>query len=75
MHSIISIPLLAGDIQQKINRLFAALYPINSGYWGPAFNETEKTPEDFITAWGHDAADPTSTIEGTPENRPTLRLP
>lgn len=32
-------------------------YYFSSGYWGPAYNETELDPDGFITAWGKGTVD------------------
>jgi hypothetical protein len=67
---------LPGNIQSAINKLSAALYPFNSGYWGPSYNETEKREtDDFITAWGHNMKDMDKEVDGIKENYPTWRLP
>jgi hypothetical protein len=33
--------------------LWGSLGDMFSGYWGPAFNETEMAPDGLITAWGY----------------------
>lgn len=43
------------------------IYYASSGYWGPAFNETEMQNDGFIKAWGAGAANPALTVNGVPE--------
>lgn len=71
-----TVPFLPPQIQTDIDMLSAALYPYNSGYWGPAYNETEKRlSDDFITAWGHDMKNAVKEVNGIKENYPQSRLP
>jgi hypothetical protein len=74
-HLAVDDPLLPGPIRELVRKLASALYPLSSGYWGPAFNETEKvTTDDFITAWGHDMLTPEPTSDGLTECHPQTRL-
>jgi hypothetical protein len=38
-----------------------------SGYWGPAFNETELGEDGFVVAWCRGMLDPRRTVGGVPE--------
>ena len=70
------VPFLPENIQREIDVLSATLYPYDSGYWGPAYNETQKrTSDDFITAWGHDMKNADKEVNGVKENYPQSRLP
>jgi hypothetical protein len=44
-------------------RRFPLLGPINSGYWGPGYNETGERKDGFITAWCEGMKSPDKEIE------------
>jgi hypothetical protein len=46
------------------------LYFASSGYWGPAYNETDMRGDGFIAAWGAGAKKPKKTYKGEPEFYP-----
>ncbi|HEU4588985.1 MAG TPA: hypothetical protein VFS11_10070, partial [Gemmatimonadales bacterium] len=48
---------------------------INSGYWGPAYNETAMRADGFITAWCTGMADSTRTRNGVAECYPAAVSP
>jgi hypothetical protein len=58
------LPLVPSDIVQKG-------FCVSSGYWGPAFNETELRSDNFVTAWGEGTTDEGKVVDGVPEYRPT----
>ena len=43
---------------------------INSGYWGPAYNETSRREDGFIEGWCGGAADPEKAHDGIHECYP-----
>lgn len=42
---------LNGQVFVKYSGLWGSLGDMFSGYWGPAFNETDMAPDNLITAW------------------------
>jgi hypothetical protein len=51
------------------------LHYTGSGYWGPAYNETEIRPDGFITAWGAGARAPNEVFDGVREYFPAAICP
>ena len=51
------------------------IHYISSGYWGPAYNETEMGPDGFIAAWGQGTRDPLMEVAGIREYYATSTCP
>jgi hypothetical protein len=47
----------------------------DSGYWGPAYNETGRQPDGFVAAWCEGIVDPAKRVQGIRECYPAELVP